>query len=256
MFIYPNFDATGKKTISKMTGKTSFALQDISIHHVRSGKTLCVYSPKMETAILLIKGAVSFSYDNKKTLAERKNMFSDSPVCLHIPRDMQVDISSSADSEILLQSTLNSNAFQYKLYTAENINSFISCSGKWENTAVRDVVTIFDYETAPYSNMVIGEVYARTGRWWSYIPHHHPQPEVYYYRFERPEGFGACFIGDVAHTIKDGSAGLFKGGYTHAQVTAPGYPMYCCWMIRHLDGNPWRNTRTDDPNYSWLLNLD
>jgi len=24
-------------------------------------------------------------------------------------------------------------------------------------------------------------------------------------------------------------------------------------MIRHLPGNPWDNTRTDDPRYSWLL---
>ncbi|NCA67564.1 MAG: 5-deoxyglucuronate isomerase, partial [Clostridia bacterium] len=32
-----------------------------------------------------------------------------------------------------------------------------------------------------------------------------------------------------------------------------GYPMYCCWMIRHLDNNPWERTRIDDPRYVWLL---
>ena len=112
--------------------------------------------------------------------------------------------------------------------------------------------TVFDYDNAPFSNLVVGEVLARQGRWWSYIPHYHPQPEVYYYKFEREEGFGACFIGDEAHTIKDGSAGCFPGGKTHVQVTAPGYPMYCCWIIRHLDGDPWLKTRIVDERYAWL----
>ncbi len=28
--------------------------------------------------------------------------------------------------------------------------------------------------------------------------------------------------------------------------------MYYCWMIRHLDGNPWTD-RIDDPAHVWLL---
>ena len=156
-------------------------------------------------------------------------------------------------SEILVQSTENDKEFPSKLYRKEDCSSFVSCEGKWENTAVRDVVDIINIKVAPYSNMVLGEVYARQGRWWSYIPHHHPQPEVYYYKFDRPEGFGACFIGDKAYTIKDCSVGMFEGGKTHAQVTAPGYPMYCAWMIRHLPGDPWDNTRTDKEEFKWLL---
>ena len=33
----------------------------------------------------------------------------------------------------------------------------------------------------------------------------------------------------------------------------PGYQMYTCWMIRHLDGNPWLQTdRCEDERYVWL----
>ena len=102
--------------------------------------------------------------------------------------------------------------------------------------------------------MVLGEVYARQGRWWSYIPHSHPQPEVYYYKFLRPEGFGACWIGEEVYTVKDGSFACFPGGNNHHQVTAPGYPLYNIWMIRHLDGDPWDKTRIVDPRYEHLLN--
>jgi hypothetical protein len=41
------------------------------------------------------------------------------------------------------------------------------------------------------------------------------------------------------------------GGKIHPQVCAPGFVMYTCWMIRHLDGNPWTN-RVDDRRYTWL----
>ena len=45
-------------------------------------------------------------------------------------------------------------------------------------TAQRQVNTIFDYDTAPYSNMVLGEVINDRGNWSGYLPHYHPQPEV------------------------------------------------------------------------------
>lgn len=75
--------------------------------------------------------------------------------------------------------------------------------------------------------------------------------EVYYYRYERNEGFGACFLGDDVYKIKDGSCACFPGGVTHPQVTAPAFPMYYCWMIRHLDGTPWTD-RIVDPRYTWI----
>ena len=100
--------------------------------------------------------------------------------------------------------------------------------------------------------MVMGEIIVPQGGWSSYPPHQHPQPEVYYYRFEKPQGFGGCFIGDDVYKISDGSFCAIPGGFTHPQVNAPGYPMYYVWMIRHLDGNPWTD-RIFDPAHKWLL---
>lgn len=43
------------------------------------------------------------------------------------------------------------------------------------------------------------------------------------------------------------------GGCLHPQAVAPGFQMYTCWMIRHLDGNPWlQTTRNEDERYLWL----
>lgn len=252
MFGYPNFDSKGVKTLTAINGVNSDMLMDILVVKLAKGKSYEYISGNKESAYLLTEGEVRFISDCVNETADRKNVFTDLPTCLHAPKGKKVKIEALADSEIIFLATLNDKDFNTKLYRKPDIICTVSCEGMWENTAVRDVNTIFDYDNAPYSNLVVGEVLARQGRWWSYVPHSHPQPEVYYYKFDRKEGFGACFIGEEAHTVKDGSVGCFNGGLTHVQVTAPGYPMYCCWMIRHLEGNPWKKTRTVDPRFVWL----
>ena len=254
MFLYPKFK-NGKQELTRAYGKTAVSMMNITVYRLKAGEELEIAEPGMETAILILEGDVTMYCEDKEYVCKRKSVFTELPTCLHVSKDVAVIVKANAASEILVQSTENEKVFATRLFRPEDCMSFVSCEGRWENTAVRDVVDIINIKNSPYSNMVLGEVYARQGRWWSYIPHDHPQPEVYYYKFERPEGFGACFIGDKAYTVKDGSVGIFEGGKTHAQVTAPGYPEYCCWMIRHLPGDPWDNTRTDKPEYSWLLDL-
>ena len=128
--------------------------------------------------------------------------------------------------------------------------------GQWNGTGHRIVSTMFDLDNAPQSNLVMGEVFNQPGRWSSYPPHHHPQPEVYYYQFDHPEGFGAGFEGDTPYKTQNGDCLCIRGGNAHQQVTAPGYEMYYVWLIRHLDGDPWDKTRIYVPEYEWLANAD
>lgn len=252
MFSYPKFDKQGTQTLSNLDGKNKDMLMDITVHKLFAGEEMLLIEEEMEAAVLLLKGKVTVDYQNKIAELSRDSLF-DLPSCLHVSRKIAVIITAMTDSEVLIQGTKNDRDFGAKLYLPEDIEKSVSCGDKWEGTARREVVTVFDYFNAPYSNMVLGEIFVPQGRWYSYIPHSHPQPEVYYYRFERPEGFGACFIDDKAYTVKDGSCGAFPGGKTHAQVTAPGFRLYCCWMIRHLDGDPWKRTRIDDERYTHLL---
>lgn len=252
MFRYPKFRNGRQQLTNAYSDKTAFTMMNIAAYDMKSGEELMILEPGMETATLLLSGKITYYYDETEATAEREGVLKALPTCLHTARGHEVVVRAETDAEILVQSTENERDFPSRLFRPEDVVKVVSCEGKWENTAVRDVVDIINIQNSPYSNMVLGEVYARQGRWWSYIPHFHPQPEVYYYKFERPEGFGACFIGDKAYTVKDKSVGAFPGGLTHVQVTAPGYPMYCAWMIRHLPGDPWDNTRTDKPEYVWL----
>lgn len=251
MFDYPEY-INNKKILAEIDGKNAFAMMDIALFLMNEGESKTFLYSDKETAILLLSGKLKLLWQGREATLSRKSVFSEEASCLHIPCGVEVQAVALTSCEILVQCTLNEQIFEPVLYLPQDIGLATSCKGKWDNTALRAVKTVFDYTNAPYSNMVLGEVVAEQGRWWSYIPHHHPQPEVYYYKFERSEGFGACFIGEQAHTIKNGSCGAFEGGLNHPQVTAPGYPMYCCWMIRHLEGNPWTD-RIDDKRYTWLL---
>ena len=96
-----------------------------------------------------------------------------------------------------------------------------------------------------------GRLYHPEDAPWKYS--RHPQPECYYFKFDHPEGFGASCVGDQVFKSVDGSFSAIPGGELHPQAVAPGFQMYTCWMIRHIDGNPWLQTdRCEDERYLWL----
>ena len=78
--------------------------------------------------------------------------------------------------------TENGRAFPAKLYLPGDTPDEFRGAGTMHETSTRIVRTIFDYRNAPYANLVLGEVIDFPGKWSSYPPHHHPQPEIYYYK--------------------------------------------------------------------------
>lgn len=251
VFGYPEFDEKGEMILTRYDDAYRDMLMDIRVYRMNAGDTLS-FSPKgEEVAVLLQKGKITFKWEDNIQDASRSGVFTEGPWCVHVSSGTPIEVTCSEDAEILVQKTLNENSFPAKLYRPEDAPWKDVCRGKFGDTANRFVNTIFDYNNAPYSNMVLGEVINDRGNWSGYVPHHHPQPETYYFLFDRPEGFGASFVGDDVYKITHRSFSAIPGGLNHPQVCAPGYAMYTCWMIRHFDGNPWTD-RIDDERYTWL----
>jgi 5-deoxy-glucuronate isomerase len=250
-FHYPEFDEEGVKVLSRAGDAQNDMMMDITIYKMEGGETRTFFREAEETAVLLVLGDVTICWNDRQESCHRESFIEEGPYCLHVPKGISVTVRANAQSEVLVQSTQNSREFAPVFYRPEDCRDDIFGLDVFDNKMKRTVRTVFDYKNAPYSNMVNGEVINHQGGWSSYTPHHHPQPEVYYYRYERSEGFGACFLGDDVYKIKDGSCACIPGGVTHPQVTAPAFPMYYCWMIRHLEGNPWTD-RIVDPRYTWI----
>ncbi len=109
-----------------------------------------------------------------------------------------------------------------------------------KETSTRIVRTIFDYENAPYANLVLGEVIGFPGKWSSYPPHHHPQPEIYYYKSNPENGFAYAECGEQVYKVRSGDTVFIPPGKTHPQCTPPGYALWYLWAIRHVDGCPYK----------------
>lgn len=253
IFGYPTFDNTGKKVITRTSGAYASSLQNITVYKLSKGQKQDFFNETEEMAVLLVEGGITLDWEKEAATCIRKNFIEDDTICLHVCKKKKVHVTALIDSEILVQMTENAQDFASILYTSKNTRNETFGKNQFEGKAQRQVRTFFDYSNAPYSKMVCGEIIIPQGGWSSYPPHQHPQPEVYYYRFLKSQGFGACFIDDEVFKIKDGSFVSIPGGRMHPQVNAPGYPMYYVWMIRHFDNAPWTE-RIFDPAHKWLLN--
>lgn len=251
------FNENNEQFICKMGEFHPDMLMTIWVKRFDKGETYEVFSEENETAFLILSGNADIIWNGVAENMKRKNPFEKKPYCLHVCKGVKVSITANEESEILIQQTDNDKEFEPVFYKPEDCLYEHFGKGQWEGTGYRICSTMFDYDNAPYSNMVMGEVFNQPGRWSSYPPHHHPQPEVYYYKFDPQQGFGACFNGDNVFKSTDGASCYITDGFDHQQVTAPGYEMYYVWMIRHLDGDPWyKTTRFYAKEHEWLTKAD
>lgn len=254
MFENLPFDENGEKVLCSRKGKNADMNMDITVKRLEKGRSMKIFSSGDETAVLLIKGKIIFKWNGEERECSRRDAFEMKPYCLHADGNTPIEIEAAEASEFVIQQTDNDKKFDAVFYTPENCLYQEFGLGQWNGTGHRVVSTMFDIDNAPYSNMVMGEVFNKPGRWSSYPPHHHPQPEVYYYQFDKPQGFGACFNGDEVYKSVDGSFCTIRNGQDHEQAVAPGYNMYYVWMIRHIDGDPWyKTTRIVSDEHKWLL---
>ncbi len=253
MLEYTPFDENGVRLLCKEGEKQPEMLMTIWVKRFKEKETLDVVSDSKESAFLILRGSAEISWQGKTEKMTRRDPFEKTPYCLHVPKNVPVSITAAEGTEILIEQTENERDFAPVFYKPEDILYQEFGKGQWDGAGHRICSTVFDYDNAPYSNMVLGEVFNQPGKWSSYPPHHHPQPEVYYYQFDKPQGFGACFVGDNVYKSVEGSASYITDGNDHHQVVAPGYQMCYVWMVRHLEGDPWYKTsRFYAPEHEWL----
>lgn len=245
----------GYNEITAMDGIASDMMMDFGIYYMDKGMEI-VNEDNLERAYLLMKGKVAYQWEEKEQEAERTSVFEENPWCLHVPPKTKVVIKALASgTEIAEQKTNNDKTFQVKLYTPEECLSEQFGAGTLNETATRTVRTIFDDRNAPDANLVMGEVINHPGKYSSFPPHHHPQPEIYHYRFHPENGYGHCEIGEDVFKVKNMDTATLPGGLVHPQTTMPGYAMYYLWMIRHLEEARFAERIFVD-EHKWLLDPD
>lgn len=229
---------------------------DVGLLILEEGDTYRICEGEKETAVLLFAGKATLTYGDETVEISRRDCFHEEAYCLLAGCGTAITLTAHSRCELYIQQTVNPVPFASVLYTPETVQvQHAGANGELMGCMRREIKTFFDYDNAPFSKMVLGEVLNFPGKWSSYPPHHHPQPEVYFYRFDKEQGFGAGFAnGEIYRTGHNGLAVINHS--FHSQCAAPGYAMCYAWGIRHLDGNPWLKTRIDDEEHAWLWKPD
>lgn len=252
---HPKEFRRGYEPLVARSGQTSDMLMDFGHLELKADDAWA--SPAgAERAVLLALGSVEFSWEDgggKRfgAKASRSSLFDENPTVLSLPESAKAEVKAISDAELYLVSTDNPRDFPPKLYLPEECFGEERGKGAMRETSTRIVRTTFDDRNATHSNLVIGEVVGVPGRWSSYPPHHHPQPEIYHYRFLPERGFGLTEIGETAYMLQNRDTILIRDGQDHPQVTAPGYAMWYLWVIRHLEGNRY-GTPEFNPDHVWV----
>ena len=117
MFDYLNFDENGVKVVSRINGVNADMMMDITVYRLKKGQSVQVCEESRETAILLTEGNVTYSFEDKRENAKRKNVFEEAPYCLHICKGKKATVTAEEDSEVLVQMTENDREFETVFYT-------------------------------------------------------------------------------------------------------------------------------------------
>jgi 5-deoxy-glucuronate isomerase len=225
---------------------------DFGIHRARRGERIEEKDPK-ETAWLLMDGEAEVRWDGQQAVVRRASLFDEAPTVLHVAGGTAVAIGARSDTtEWAVVRAANERRFPARLFRPEELPPEYRGAGLAQGTSLRNVRLVFDGGNRPEANLVLGEVVNYPGRWSSYPPHHHVQPEIYHYRFTLPQGYGHAELGDDVFKVRSHDTLKILDGVSHSQVAAPGYGMYYIWVVRHLPGNRYTGF-TFSEEHRWVL---
>ncbi len=223
----------------------------LGVHKLAPGEKIDVTCAR-ETAWLLMDGTAEAMVGEQGATLQRDSLFDDGPSAVHASAGQRVHLQAVTPVEFTVYETANERAFESRLYAPDDVADEPRGKGQVGDACLRFVRTIFDGQNAPKdADLVLGEVITFPGRWSSYPPHSHNQPELYHYRFTHPQGFGHAELGEDVLKVRHGDTVKIFPPHTHAQCAAPGYGMYYSWVIRHLPGDRY-TVPTFDDEHLWL----
>ena len=247
--------AAGETNITRYDDADDNALISLDVLVLSAGQSISL-TTEQETAWLLMSGKISGSVGSESFNLQRGSLFDESSSCLHVSAGTAVEIVCASATEFTVYSCDNQLPFPARVFGPDDVANEPRGKGQVRDRCLRYVRTIFDDTNSdPNTGLVLGEVITFQGGWSSYPPHHHPQPEIFHYRFTEPQGYGHAELGETVLKVRNNDTVKILDLNDHSQCAAPGYGMYYSWVIRHLPDN-----RYSVPNFTeehaWIMRPD
>lgn len=257
-----------KKTWNKNHGKSQIITKEnspcrnVEIDMVRlwDGEKKTYSEKDKEYGLLILGGKCTVEGDGFKyeKVGKREDVFGGNATCVYVPRNNVFTITACGEVSIAVCKCPSQNDHKPKLINPEDVVAKDMGKPGWQ----RHAMFILDERTEA-DQVYIGECYVEGGQWASYPPHKHDDDnmpteanteEIYYYEFEKPQGFGIQKVytleGDVdeTYTVKSGDFVEIPRGY-HPFHTAPGYRNYYLWVMAGKNRGFFMTT---DEDHKWL----
>lgn len=214
-----------------------------------------------ETALVLLRGAavVTGGGLERQAIGPRADFFQEKPWTVMLPAQTDCDVEATADCEIAVSQAPSTRPGPALVIPPEKVKELSLGKPGFQRRALLMVT-----EDVPADYLFIGEAVVPPANWASFPPHRHDfddlphevdMEEIYYFRFDRPQGFGIQKIYtdnrsiDETLTIQDHHTVLIPEGY-HPVATAPGYSMYYLWVMA---GKNRRFLSRLDPDHHWVV---
>ncbi len=236
----------------------------LDLPDLEPGETATISVPDgIEAALVLLAGDVAF--DGRP--AHRDDVFDQPATAMYLPPGSSIDVSAHTRGRARARRDGRRRAARAARRGA-GARDPGRCRGPrrgrpgWQRQ-VHDVIA----DTVPAQRLLVGETFNGAGEWSSFPPHKHDggngEPaleEVYYYRFDRPDGFG--FQGLYEHPgaehavfLRHGAVVGIPRGY-HPVCAAPGYRLYYLWALGPKAGTARGLALHEDPAHRWLHDRD
>ena len=196
-----------------------------------------------ESVCVVAQGRCTIMVDDMlfEQVGERETLWEGKPDSVDVPRGSRARIISVDRAvEVFIAGGRCETRFEPFRVKPEDVDTVQY--GSDETKTHRKILHVLGQKNAERrGRLLVSELFTvGRGGWSGFPPHKHDTDEmpresafeeVYYFRFDPPQGFGAQFaytheddLGPVYH-IKDGSTVVLDKGY-HPVVAAPGYRMY------------------------------
>jgi len=249
----PNHDNHNQAIVDRNDIKTPLCY--FNIVKLQRGEKFSSRVDGYETCIVPVTGSVNVSVEglNFEQVGKRMNIWEGDPEGVYVPVGIEASISCVSDTvEVFIAGAQHDEVYEAFVVRESDIDPIQY--GSDDTKTHRKIKHILGKSPAgKVGKLLVSELFTvGAGGWSGFPPHKHDtdslpdetrHDEVYNFRFNPPNGFGAQFLtpagedyGDVYH-IRNGSTIQIDKGY-HPCVAAPGYEMYYFTILGGLSQRP------------------
>ena len=233
-----------------------------SVYQLESGEELRLEEPERELALVTISGGGVAQAAGQSFQLERRGVFEELSPLLYVPPGSPLDLVGGVREAwtLAIGSAPAEGRYPLRLIDPAEVNVEIRGGG----AALRQVSHVLA-PPLPAERLIVYEVILPGGSWAGWPPHchdgEHSSPyleETYYFRFDRPAGFGfhRNYVEDgsldEAFAVRDGECVSVPRGF-HVTTATPGSNM---WILNFLAGDLIGDERATppffDPETTWI----